>query len=175
MDERNKLGLVGRVVLAGGALVGGLNSGGCLATATGVAGYYAGKDKARSEAISVENSGHVIPSLPNPKINMERWKDIDGNNDMNNSELFGEIGSSINLRNFGLYVDLGFYSHRIEPVTYTLIDSKGNIIRSEVLFRDSFRINEGSILRPDKYIINAKQENKVVGSINVSREFTILE
>ena len=160
MDERNKLGLVGRVVLAGGALVGGLNSGGCLAVAGGVAGYYAGK--------SAEQNNKV-----GPMITIQRWSDsVVVNDSFDKGEILGDIGDSVNLSNVGLYIRL---SGPDLPVTYTILDSNDNVIDTFSLSRkEALKINR---IRKDqnfpvgKYTIVARRD---YDNVCASREFEVM-
>lgn len=182
MVEAKKLGLVGLVGLGVAGLVGGCTPEG--KAVINVLGIQAGRSVIRREIegprgeengeVDGKEDSSVTYRLPEPRIRMKRWKDYDGNGDMNDSELFGEIDSSINLKNMGLYVDIGFYSHRPEPVTYTLVDSNDNILETKTLVRDSFRIGENSNLKPGDYSISAKQKNELVGDIDLSRKFIIL-
>ena len=173
MDERNKLGLVGRVVLAGGALVGGLNSGGCLATATGVAGYYYGKDKAQDEVVNVgggDSNGSAPINYAKPPvevgIKINRWKD-NGDRVAAQSEWMGDIGDSVNLSKVGITATVTYYSWQPIDILYILFDASDNVIVERTYFQGTFPICQNSLSAGD-YTLVAKY-----GNITHSRKFSV--
>jgi len=169
--RKSGIGLAGRVILAGASV---LPLGGCMPVAGGVAGYYYGKDVAKQKAANMERnkSNFIIPRPPKPIMRMRRWKD-NGDYYIDDDELFGEIGDSVNLGNTSLCADIIFYSNRPEPITYTLIDSSDNIIKTGQYFTDPFCLFEGSALAPGEYTLNAKQKGGI-RNVDVSRVFTVL-
>ena len=169
MDERNKLGLVGRVVLAGGALVGGLNSGGCLAVAGGVAGYYAGKNTGSREVGNFMN-------LPEPKISIKKWKDYNNSGSLDDrNEILEDIGGSIKLSDYGMIVSLDYYSTLpYLNITYTFLDADDNIVDTVTVKNSAIAISNGNDFSQGEYTVFARYKY-YEKDFAIFRKFAIIE
>ncbi len=103
MVKGKRLGLVGKVILGAGAVAGLVGTSGCAPALTGVAGYYYGKDKGRSEAVGGQPAEPIERQLA-----VRYWKDFNGNKKLDNGEIVGEVedGGSVNMDKYGLMVSL---------------------------------------------------------------------
>ncbi len=167
MRNAKHFGLVGLLVYTLGALV---NSG--CAVATGAAGYYYGKDKARKEVAAEQGSGNVggkkiYAEVERGKIRMNRWKDSNGNRIDDKGELLGDIGNSVNLSNMAVSAIVSYYSHIPISISYKVLDSSDNVVIEHVCFQQTFLIFEGALPSGD-YTLVAQHGNGVH-----SRKFSV--
>ncbi len=156
-DALNKdidLGGAARVGLAS-VVLGTVAVSGCAS----VVGGYVGAKVAQNNSKEIQKSD----------LRIMRWND-DGDGRVQNNELLGDIGDSVNLKGVRLYIDMGDISRMSTPIEYTIMDENGNILASREILRGAWTFPKGCI-SPGKYRVIAQQKHK--RGVGCFREFIV--
>ena len=160
------------VGLVGLAIGGGVSSGGC--TNNPLVNYATLRvlDNAINSGEGEENNqgnGSYVISRPKPVIEMREWRD---NGDMMDqpNELSEDTGSSFNISEVGIRVNIPYWARKPQIVSYTIFDSNKNVFFTRDCSQEALILYRGHPMwSPGKYTIKAEQGN----DIRLLREFEI--